>query len=604
MAGSRLSRRPIAEVDLGSQTTTFVRVRLLGITARALLGRLRRPLAMPERVLSAMRGVRSQRLLIALQDIRTADPIAADHIYAGHFSLAGKAVSTHGYSPFVIAAPSVAWSEALHGFGWLRHLRAADTALSRANAHALVEDWLNLDARGGKAMDRAIARDPRVVARRLISWLSQSPIILENADHAFYRRFVRAIEAHVAALERALVEGLEGDGRLTAILACAHAGLCLEGANGLLRRATHLLSRELQEQILGDGGHVSRNPRVLVGLLVDLLPTRQAFVARNIVAPEPLLNAIDRMTPMLRMFRHVDGALAGFNGMGVSEPETLATLLAHGDVGGAAVLDAPYSGYQRLEAAGAVVIADVGAPPRWMFSREAHAGCLAFEFSSGLHRLVVNCGAPQDDVGEAREAARATAAHSTLIVDDHSSCRFASTGSKSPAAGAVLEGPSLVEVKRWLDETGGQCIDALHDGYAKRYGALHRRALRLAEDGASLAGEDRIAPVRKSAPSAGKSLAVRFHLHPTVRAEFDADSGQVFLLSPSGEEWWFEAAGRPIILEESIFFAAPGGATTTTQIVLRSALTENECLNWSFTRSRSMEEAAASAADGPPQPGA
>jgi uncharacterized heparinase superfamily protein len=559
---------------------------------------------MPERMLSAMRGVRSQRLLIALQDIRTADPIAADHIYAGHFSLAGKAVSTHGYSPFVIAAPSVAWSEALHGFGWLRHLRAADTALSRANAHALVEDWLNLDARGGKAMDRAIARDPRVVARRLISWLSQSPIILENADHAFYRRFVRAIEAHVAALERALVEGLEGDGRLTAILACAHAGLCLEGANGLLRRATNLLSRELQEQILGDGGHVSRNPRVLVGLLVDLLPTRQAFVARNIVAPEPLLNAIDRMTPMLRMFRHVDGALAGFNGMGVSEPETLATLLAHGDVGGAAVLDAPYSGYQRLEAAGAVVIADVGAPPRWMFSREAHSGCLAFEFSSGLHRLVVNCGAPQDDVGEAREAARATAAHSTLIVDDHSSCRFASTGSKSPAAGAVLEGPSLVEVKRWLDETGGQCIDALHDGYAKRYGALHRRALRLAEDGASLAGEDRIAPVRKSAPSAGKSLAVRFHLHPTVRAEFDADSGQVFLLSPSGEEWWFEAAGRSIILEESIFFAAPGGATTTTQIVLRSALTENECLNWSFTRSRSMEEAAASAADGPPQPGA
>ena len=299
-----------------------------------------------------MRGVRSQRLLIALQDIRTADPIAADHIYAGHFSLAGKAVSTHGHSPFVIAAPSVAWSEALHGFGWLRHLRAADTALSRANAHALVEDWLNLDARGGKAMDRAIARDPRVVSRRLISWLSQSPIILENADHAFYRRFVRAIEAHVAALERALVEGLEGDARLTAIIACAHAGLCLEGANGLLRRATYLLSKELQEQILGDGGHVSRNPRVLVELLVDLLPTRQAFVARNIAAPEPLLNAIDRMTPMLRMFRHADGALAGFNGMGVSEPETLATLLAHGDVGGAAVLDAPYSGYQRLEAGG------------------------------------------------------------------------------------------------------------------------------------------------------------------------------------------------------------------------------------------------------------
>ena len=56
-----------------------------------------------------------------------------------------------------------------------------------------------------------------------------------------------------------------------------------------------------------------------------------------------------------------------------------------------------------------------------------------------------------------------------------------------------------------------------------------------------------------------------------------------------------KAAGRPISLEESIFFAAPGGAMATTQIVLRGALTENECLNWSFTRSRSMEEAAAAA---------
>jgi uncharacterized heparinase superfamily protein len=547
-----------------------------------------------------MRGGRSERLLIALQDIRTADPIAADHIYAGHFSLAGKAVSTHGQSPFAIPAPTLAWSEALHEFGWLRHLRAADTALSRANAHALVEDWLNFDARGDKSMDRVVARAPRVVSRRLMSWLSQSPIILENADHAFYRRFVRAIEAHAAALERALAEGLGADARLTAIIACAHAGLCLEGANGLLWRATVLLSRELQQQILKDGGHVSRNPRVLVDLLVDLLPTRQAFVARNIAAPEPLLNAIDRMTPMLRMFRHADGALAGFNGMGVSEPETLATLLAHGDVGGAAVLDAPYSGYQRLEAAGAIVIADVGAPPPWMFSREAHAGCLAFEFSSGLHRLVINCGAPRADSGEAREAARASAAHSTLVVDDHSSCRFAATGSKSLAAGAVLEGPSRVEVQRWLDEAQGQCVEGLHNGYAPRYAALHRRTLRLADDGASLLGEDIIAPTRKSVMPPGKSLAVRFHLHPAVRAEPDADAGHIRLMLPSGEEWRFKAEGRPIDLEESIFFAAPGGATATTQIVLRGKLIENECLSWSFSRSRPAEGALTPGPDAAP----
>ena len=569
-------------METGRRTAALTRVRLLRFTACAWLARLRRPLSSPRRWLSSMSRRRSERLLIAPQDIRTADPIAAEHIYAGYFSLAGKTVNTHGYSPFAIPAPSAAWGEEVHGFGWLRHLRAAGTALARANAHALVEDWLNLDARG--SLDREAAWPPRVAARRLISWLSQSPIILENADHAFYRRFLRAVETHVATLERALGGGLEGDARLTAIIALTHAGLCLEGASGLLRRAVSMIARELPAQIMRDGGHLSRNPRVLVELLVDFLPTRQAFVARAIAAPEPLLNAIDRATPMLRMFRHGDGALAGFNGMGVSEPETLATLLAHGAGGAAAILDAPYSGYQRLEAKGAIVIADFGAPPPLAFSREAHAGCLAFEFSSGLQGIVVNCGAPRPDIGEAREAARATAAHSTLVIDDHSSCRFAPVEPRSMASGVVLEGPSRVEVKRGAEEAGGQTIEARHDGYARRYGAIHRRVLRLAADGAGLQGEDWIAPARKSAALPEKMLAVRFHLHPTVRARMGAGSASVILTLPSGEEWRFEVADRAVTLEESIFFAAPGGARPTTQIVAPASLRDDAPVRWSFRR--------------------
>ena len=69
-------------------------------------------------------------------------------------------------------------------------------------------------------------------------------------------------------------------------------------------------------QILPDGGHISRNPGALIELLVDLLPLRTAFTARNIAPPPALLNAIDRMMPMLRFFRHGDGNFALFNGMG------------------------------------------------------------------------------------------------------------------------------------------------------------------------------------------------------------------------------------------------------------------------------------------------
>ncbi len=82
------------------------------------------------------------------------------------------------------------------------------------------------------------------------------------------------------------------------------------------RSAMRRLADELDRQILPDGGHISRNPGTLIDLLIDLLPLRQAFAARNIAPPPALLNAIDRMMPMLRFFRHGDGSFALFNGMG------------------------------------------------------------------------------------------------------------------------------------------------------------------------------------------------------------------------------------------------------------------------------------------------
>ena len=81
-------------------------------------------------------------------------------------------------------------------------------------------------------------------------------------------------------------------------------------------------------QILPDGGHISRNPGVIIEVLLDLLPLSQAFTARNVAPPPALINAIDRMMPMLRFFRHGDGSFAMFNGMSSAPSHLLATLLA------------------------------------------------------------------------------------------------------------------------------------------------------------------------------------------------------------------------------------------------------------------------------------
>ena len=59
----------------------------------------------------------SERLIIAPQELRTADPTRAGEIYAGRFAFAGKVVVCDGRSPFEMAPPSDEWADILLGFG-------------------------------------------------------------------------------------------------------------------------------------------------------------------------------------------------------------------------------------------------------------------------------------------------------------------------------------------------------------------------------------------------------------------------------------------------------------------------------------------------------
>ncbi len=529
----------------------------------------------------ALRNLRSrapERLLIAPQDIRTADPTVAADIGSGYFAFGGKIVNAMGRSPFALEPASQAWARQLAGFGWLRHLRATDNVAIRARARGLIGDFLDVHAKPGAAL----AWEPRVGARRMLSWLSQSPVILAGADRDFYGRFTMALETHRAFLERQLGSTLSGDDRLLVALTLAEYALCVDGTAASQRRGTEALAAELAAQITPDGGPISRKPQVLIDVLLDLLPLRQAYAARSVPAPQSLLNAIDRMMPMLRLFRHGDGSLALFNGMGQTAPELVATILAYDDARARPLGNAPYVGYQRLEAEGTVLVVDAGAPPPRAFSAAAHAGCLSFELSSGVRKIVINCGTPEGGRASAREAARSTAAHSTLVVDDTSSCRFAGGGALGRWLGEqVLAGPTKVTAER--GERDGMASLALsHDGYAARFGTIHHRTLTLSATGDRLEGHDRLVDAVRR-PTGALPYALRFHIHPGFKARATPDGSAVRLDTPDGESWLFESDAEAFV-EPSILFAAPGGPRPTVQIKVPADAATRAEIHWSLRR--------------------
>jgi uncharacterized heparinase superfamily protein len=531
---------------------------------------------------------RADRLIIAPHDLRTTDATRAAEIYAGRFVFAGKIVTCHGRSIFELEPPSEDWEVALLGFGWLRHLRAADTALTRANARALVDDWIS-----NPANRRPAGRRADVMARRVISLLSQAPLVLGDTDGKFYRRYLRGLTRDIRYLRYAMADMPDGVPRLQVVIALCYASLCLANQARHIRGTTRKLSDELLRQILPDGGHISRNPGALIELLIDLLPLRQTFAARNIAPPPALLNAIDRMMPMLRFFRHDDGSFALFNGMSSAPSDLLATLLAYDDTHGVPMASMPHSGYQRLDAGAMTIIMDTGPPPPPNVSHDAHAGCLSFELSSGPSRIVINCGMPSTGRDNWRTFARSTPAHSTLTFHDTSSCHFVELSAmKRLLQGApVISGPTHVESYREAVDNG-EMLTTSHDGYLPRFGVMHRRVLIAARDGSRLDGEDILSPAPGGRiKGRDTDYAVRFHLHPAVKASRLSDARGVMLVLPNRDVWTFEALDDKVELEDSVFLAGNDGPRRTAQIVIRQDSQSAPSIRWSFVRSTTSPSA-------------
>lgn len=455
-----------------------------------------------------------------------------------------------------------AFRAAAHGFSWLRDLRALGTDAARLRARQLVGEWIEAGHR------EPLATLPDVTGARLAAWLGHYDFFAATADDGFRARMMGRLVADTRALSAALpAETIDGRG-LTALKGLFAAAVALPDQAASLHRALRFLPQEIGRQVLADGMQAERSPAAHLAALADLVEIRSLIQAAGAEAPGALPAAIERMGPVLRALRHGDGGLALFNG--AREELALVIDLVLTQAGSRARLPPtqPAGGFHRLQAGKTLLIADAGAPAGAGLDRFAHAGTLAFEMSVGRDRLIVNCGAAPTAAIEWRDALRATAAHSTLVVADVNSSELREEG--------LGRRPRHVAAER-QEANGAHWLEMSHDGWEKPFGATHRRRLYLAESGDDVRGEDM---VEAATP---QPFTLRFHLHPAVKASLSGDGDAVLLRLPAGGGWRLRADGAALALEESIYVGRED-ARRSEQVVLNGAADGPQIVKWAITR--------------------
>lgn len=517
-------------------------------------------------------GKTPQAFMMVPPDPWPGEGIHGNAMLAGEYAAAGR-TRRIDEDPWRQPDAPPEWLAELHGFCWLRDVREVGGEEPARFAAAMVDGWITHNKRWSVLPWRA-----DVLADRLINWIANSAMIFRGADRTFIDRFFHSLAVQRRHLMRLVPGELAGSALLHAIKGLIYAHLALAEREAPLQAALTLLARELDKQVLADGGHVERSPAAHITVLRDLIDVRGALLAAHKEVPGAVQSAIDRMAPALRFYRHGDGGLALFNDTDEGDPGAIDLLLARSAAHGKPLTHALHSGFQRIAAGGTLILFDCGAPPARPYDAHAHAGTLSFELSVGKERMMVNCGAMLGADANWRRAQRSTAAHSTAVVADTNSAELKADGSMGWRPDKVVAARNDAEGAVWAE--------AQHDGYLRHFGVIHRRRLYLAGAGNDLRGEDSlVAEGGRRVRGSGKAFAIRFHLHPDVKVSLAQNGMSALIQLGNGQGWRFRCAGAAMSLGESIYLGLPGQTKRCEQIVLSGTVQpEGAVIKWGVTR--------------------
>lgn len=512
------------------------------------------------------------RLLATVANPLPGRKTAGTALRAGHFLVHGLKLLI-GQVDFTEAGQlTLPVERMVHGFNWLADLEAAAPREQVVPvAERILAAWLAANEHPPAKPGLSGAWSVGNTGHRLLNWLVHAPLVLSGPDKALRGRTLSALIETARWLDLNVARGEDGLARVAGWSAIVAAGLLLSDGRPRRLYGEAGLIAALGELLGDDGGLQSRSPIDQMEAIALLVQLSACYHATRRTLPPPFQAVLTMLVPPLLALTHGDGSLGSWQGGWAVAPDELATLIEASAVRSRPLREVRQWGYQRVTAARSILLLDAAPPPLARHARTGCASTLALEFSHAGHRIFVNCGGAGAAGGlmpvRLEQGLRATAAHSTLVLDNANSTAVL-------AHGRLGAGVSEVEMDRSADgsdDVAGPAtrIAASHDGYASRFGLTHRRILILRDDGTELRGEDMLVAGKRKAKGGDVAYALRFHLGPGIDVGVSQDGLRAGLALPDGSYWQFILPEGEITIEESIWADGQGRPVPIQQMVIQ-----------------------------------
>ena len=415
-----------------------------------------------------------------------------------------------------------------------------------------------------------------VTSLRIISWILNAEIILNNTDNIFKNNFFQSVMIQTNHLKKNIKFEKNDLKKLQSIIAILLTGLVFKEYSNNYDLAVKELEKLLANFYDKEGFPLNRNPDHLLIFSKFLILVKECIKDSQQYTPDYLDEIVEKNINSLKSIATPNNQLPLFNGSTEINLDSYFNLMK--------ALNYKFKknqtkigNLQIIKYKKNYVYFDVGNPPKRKRSDNYQSGPLSFEYFIDNQKIITNCGFGNNISKKAKFLSRLTSAQSTLCLDDTSVIKF----EKNYVFNNALKGSFKVFNLDYGENELSIASSATHDAYLHNIGYLHKRTIKIQKSNNVLYGTDEL--INKNSRKNVK-FDIRFHLYPGIAAFQTMGGGSILIQLGKNKSLIFTSMGQKLSIEKSIFFGGNKILNNLCITISGSIINETKKIKWEFKK--------------------
>ena len=461
-------------------------------------------------------------------------------------------------------------SDKLHNFFWLNLI---DRKTDNKNIKKIIYIWILKNSKYKKKI-----WETSTLSARIISWILNIDIILDNTTFEFRRNFLKSIVSQSNHLRKNIKFEKDHLKRIETFTALILFGLIFKEYEGNYKLGLKELENHIEYLFDADGFPLSRNPNDLLFCTAYLIFCREIIKDAQKYVPEFLENIIEKNLFCLNFIKYPNNQLPLFNG---ASENFIGQLDGYLETNYKKKSENIVGGLFKLKQKSHIIFFDVGGPPRKNFSTCYQSGPLSFEYFLDGEKIICNSGFGDNISSKAELLSRLTACQTTLTLNDTSVTKFERNKLVNKIFGNSIKNTfKTYDVNVFKDKYLIGC-SATHNGYEKSFGCTYKREIFFDKQNNYLKGTDHIFKKKDGIPI---RYVFRFHINPELTVVKTMGGNSALIQVSKNKSLIFTVSNETLEIEKSIFLGGKKILDNTCITISGNLVNKNKSFNWEIKK--------------------